>query len=183
MISMRILSSLGMIFNAKDHRVVVNGSWRRETAVSVSRNIFLFVKLRYSRIVFKWFILTSSETALLIFSYRLFSSFLIISSSMLLIPFWKLSVMFSTKTLKIWSSLSFRISFLFFNIPKIRRQKSYCVRFSKKFLVSSGWVFVFCAVSMKNESNKLSANSNISELKPEVCPIIQLQVLKAISMS
>ena len=53
MISMRILSSLGMIFKASDQRVVVKGSWRRDTAVSVSRNIFLFVRLKYYRIVFK----------------------------------------------------------------------------------------------------------------------------------
>ncbi len=61
-IYINILSYLGIIFNANDHKVVVNGNCKRHVAVSESRNIFLFVKLRYYSIVFKWAILASSLT-------------------------------------------------------------------------------------------------------------------------
>lgn len=55
-ISIRILSYLGIIFKASDQSVGVKGSCSNDTAVSVSKNSFLFVKDKYSRIVFKWLI-------------------------------------------------------------------------------------------------------------------------------
>ena len=51
------------------------------------------------------------------------------------------------------------------------------------FLVSSGLLFVLLAFYVKNDNNRFNASSSISELKPEVWPIIQLHALNATSIS
>lgn len=149
-----------MILSARDHNVVVNGNSSSEMAVSSSRNIFLFVKLKYSSIVCKWFILASSVMFGFIFSYRLASSLRIIYNSMLFTPFWKLSVIFSTRILNTVSIFSFNRSFFFLNVPNTICQRSSCGKFSTKFLISLA-LTSNDALLFRSEINKFKDSSKI----------------------